>query len=209
LYRLVEEPMSATRTREVWSHEDKERGLAALVIAGSSQKASELTGISDSTLRSWRTANPERYEKLRTELHGKVAEQIASDAEEMAQRLYRIEVKMADKLEAEIDTLNAKDLSGAFRNVSTSKALQIDKVSSPLRERPSHVQQSRDLAYDGERRAKRASSAVRVAALPPTIPTHGTALAHTQSQVVPAMCADANAHRPMSWHELERACALA
>jgi transposase-like protein len=145
LYRLVEEPMSATRTREVWSHEDKERGLAALVIAGSSQKASELTGISDSTLRSWRTANPERYEKLRTELHGKVAEQIASDAEEMAQRLYRIEVKMADKLEAEIDTLNAKDLSGAFRNVSTSKALQIDKVSSPLRERPSHVQQSRDL----------------------------------------------------------------
>jgi hypothetical protein len=27
-----------------------------------------------------------------------------------------------------------------MRNVSTSKALQVDKISSPLRERPSHVQ---------------------------------------------------------------------
>jgi hypothetical protein len=82
----------------------------------------------------------------------------------MVQRLYRIEVKMATRLEAEVDSLDAKDLAGAFRNVTTSKALQIDKLSSPLRERPSHVQQGRDLdqvvqlwrdSSDSTRRARR------------------------------------------------------
>jgi hypothetical protein len=131
--------------RSVYAMEDRERGMAALIVAGSSAQASELVNIPASTLREWKADHPERYAQLRTELHGKVAEQIASEAEHMAQRLARIEHQMADKLEAGIDKLDAKDLPGALRNVTTSKALQIDKLSSPLRERPSHVQQGRDL----------------------------------------------------------------
>jgi hypothetical protein len=128
-----------------YAHEDKERGMAALIVSGSSAKASELTGIPASTLREWKKEHPERYEALRTELHGKVAEQIASDAEEMAQRLYRIEVKMADSSKPKSTASDAKDLAGAFRNVTT-RAKRYRSTSSVSRlESARHVQQGRDL----------------------------------------------------------------
>jgi hypothetical protein len=41
-----------------------------------------------------------------------------------------------------IGALKPSDVASTLRNVSTSKALQVDKISSPLRERPSHVQHS-------------------------------------------------------------------
>jgi transposase-like protein len=126
------------RTR--YSLEDRERGLAALVIAGSSIRASEVTGIQASTLREWKMDHPERYEALRHDLEPQVARTIAAEAESLAQRIASLEHRTIDHIEATIDELKPSEAAGALRNLTTSKALNVDKVSSPLRERPSHVQ---------------------------------------------------------------------
>lgn len=129
-----------------WSLEDRERGLTAWVLAGSSIKASELTGISDSTLRDWKQEDPDRFDKLREDLEPRVVKKIAAEAESLAIQIAEREAKLLDSLDdAAIAKLEAKDIAGTLRNLSTSKALQLDKVSSPLRERPSHVQPTMDL----------------------------------------------------------------
>jgi transposase-like protein len=128
-----------TRTR--YSLEDRERGLAALVIAGSSFRASEVTGIPAPTLRDWKTEHAERYEALRHELEPQVARTIAAEAESIALKLSQVEHDLADALTPDvIEALKPAEIAATMRNVSTSKALQVDKISSPLRERPSHVQ---------------------------------------------------------------------
>jgi transposase-like protein len=89
-----------TRTR--YSLEDRERGLAALVIAGSSIRASEVTGISDATLRTWKQENPDRYEALRHELEPQVARTIAAEAETIALKLSQVEHDLADALTPDV-----------------------------------------------------------------------------------------------------------
>lgn len=129
-------------TGTVHAPEDIERGLAALVIAGSSTRASEVTGINDATLRAWKSKHADRYEQLRHELEPQIARTIAAEAETLAQRIALLEHATVDRIEATIDELKPGEAAGALRNLSTSKALQVDKISSPLRERPSHVQHS-------------------------------------------------------------------
>lgn len=128
------------RKRSRYSPEDIERGLAALVIAGSSVRASEVTGVKDVTLRAWKQEHAERYEQLRHELEPQIARTIAAEAETLAQRIAGLEHQTVDQIEATIAELKPAEAAAALRNLSTSKALQVDKISSPLRERPSHVQ---------------------------------------------------------------------
>lgn len=128
-----------------FSLEDQERGLAALIITGNSSRAEELSGIDAATLRAWKTRDPARYERLRTELNPKVAERLASDAEELTQRYQEAQRETLDRYMDKIDEMDAKDLAGAQRNLATAAALNVDKISSPLRERPSHVQQGKSL----------------------------------------------------------------
>lgn len=139
----------------VYSPEEVERGLAALVIAGSSPRASEVTGIPASTLKTWRHAHAERYEQLRHELEPQIARTIAAEAEAIAQKLSEREHQLADALTPEaISQLKPAEVAATLRNVTTSKALQVDKISSPLRERPSHVQQNTSIDELTRRMAK-------------------------------------------------------
>jgi transposase-like protein len=137
--------MSAITTRSVYSPEDRERGLTALILAGSSPKASEVTGIPEATLRAWKRDHSERYEQLQDELEPRIVKKIAAEAENIVLRLAHIQHKAIDQLEGNIDELKPAELAAASRNLATTSALYIDKHSSPLRERPSHVQQGRDL----------------------------------------------------------------
>jgi transposase-like protein len=137
--------MSAITTRSVYSPEDRERGLTALILAGSSIKASEVTGIPAPTLRDWKRDHHERYEQLQDELEPRIVKKIAAEAENIVLRLAHLQHRAIDKLEDNIDELKPAELAAASRNLATTSALMIDKHSSPLRERPSHVQQGRDL----------------------------------------------------------------
>jgi hypothetical protein len=134
------------RTRRHYAPDEIEQAMAATIISGSSLRAEELTGIPSRTIRAWCQEQPERYEAMRTQLHGRVAEQIASNAESLVHRITEKEGQVLDALDVDkISQLDAKDIAGTLRNLSTSKALQVDKISSPLRERPSHVQQLQGL----------------------------------------------------------------
>jgi transposase-like protein len=134
------------RKRSVYGLEDRERGMTTLILAGSSRKAGELTGISEDTLRAWKREHRERYEQLQDELEPRVVKKIAAEAESLVLQIADREAAILQSFtDDEIKSLDPKDKAATLRNLSTSKALQVDKVSSPLRERPSHVQQGRDL----------------------------------------------------------------
>jgi transposase-like protein len=136
----------ATRTRSRYSPEERERGLTTLILAGSSTKASEILGISEDTLRCWKREHRDQYERLQTELEPRVVKKIAAEAESLVLQIADREAAILKSFtDTEIAGLDPKDKAATLRNLSTSKALQIDKLSSPLRERPSHVQQGRDL----------------------------------------------------------------
>jgi transposase-like protein len=133
------------RKRSRYSPEERERGLTTLILAGSSVKASELTGIPEGTLRDWKREHRQRYEQLQEELEPRVVKKIAAEAENIVLRLAHLQHKAIDQLEESMGELKPAELAAASRNLATTSALMIDKHSSPLRERPSHVQQGRDL----------------------------------------------------------------
>jgi transposase-like protein len=129
-----------------WTPEDRERGLTALVLAGSSTIAEKECGIPATNLRDWKSKYRDEYDRLAKDLEPKVVDKIAAEAESMALRIAEREAEIIRRLtDQKIDDLNGKDMASALKNLSTAKALQIDKLSSPLRERPSHVQQGNDM----------------------------------------------------------------
>jgi hypothetical protein len=126
------------------SHYSRERideGLSALVITGSETRASELTGIPKQTIHNWERSQAKRMEELRHELEPQVAKQIAATAEHLTQRSFQVQAKILDRFDDDtISELKPADMAGALRNLQTHAALGIDKLSSPLRQRPSHMQ---------------------------------------------------------------------
>jgi hypothetical protein len=139
-----------------YSPAEIDKALSAYILCGdNAQQAHKLLvsygdknpPVSRSILN-WTEWHADRLHELREELHPQIAKKIAADAEGMAIRLAQAEVQIAERLvEAlERDELPAKELSGALRNITTSKALQVDKLSSPLRGRPTVIHGSQDPA---------------------------------------------------------------
>lgn len=127
------------------SPEEIERGLTALILAGSSTKAAEACGIPDATLRAWKRQHPDIYERLQNDLEPRIVKKIASEAEGIVLRLAEIQHDVLDQFDKTKHELKPSELAAASRNLATTSALYVDKHSSPLRERPSHVQQGTDL----------------------------------------------------------------
>lgn len=95
------------------------------------------------TLQTWKHAQD--YAEIEAELASEVASRIAAQAEAIALRIEEAErlaiEKVRDRLERDLDEQPAATL----RNLSTSKALQIDKLSSPLRGRPTVIHGAAEL----------------------------------------------------------------
>jgi len=106
-----------------------ERALTALALAGDNAvRASATIGIPDRTLRDWRQKYRDRYDEIRLELAPQIEQQIVQEA-----RAFAITAGQAERelLQATLEaTRNGtiKDPASALRNITTSKALQIDKV---------------------------------------------------------------------------------
>lgn len=136
--------------RRSYSLEDREAGLAALVLqAGSSTKAHQALkqqglDVPQQTLDSWKTQHAERYAELQAHLAPKVADKIAAGAERLALMIEEAESKLIASMMDDLESMDAKEKAAALRNLSTSKALQVDKLSSPLRGRPTVIHQAQD-----------------------------------------------------------------
>jgi hypothetical protein len=96
-------------------------------------------------LRDWKKEHADVYERLQNDLEPRIVRKIAAEAEGIVVRLASIQHDVLDQFEATKDELKPGELAAASRNLATTSALYVDKHSSPLRERPSHVQQGADV----------------------------------------------------------------
>lgn len=84
-----------------YSAEDVERGLAALAVNGSSEIASEQTGIPASTLRTWKLRQPDEFDELRREKRTPLIEELWAGARDAIARI-RDQIKEASAKDAAV-----------------------------------------------------------------------------------------------------------
>lgn len=156
---------TAALSRSTYDTETVERALWALALhAGSPQQASEALAeqgisIAKQTLHRWKTQHAERYEQVRKEASSQIADRIASEAEAFMLAAAETERLALRKLHEQIENDQIKDVSSALRNITTSKALNNDKIASPLRGRPSVVVERRT-ADEALKRLERLAASV-------------------------------------------------
>jgi hypothetical protein len=135
----------AARKRRRYSPEEIERGLTALILAGSSREAEEVTGINARTLRDWKQDHSATYHRLMDSLEPTVVKKIAGESEQIVNRIFGLTHATLDQYENTVHELKPSEAAAAARNLATTSALYVDKHSSPLRERPTHVHQGQDM----------------------------------------------------------------
>lgn len=154
--------------------DEVDQALLALIATGdNATRALDLlkqAGVenvpSRATLRKWADSlHADRYVTLQTEQAPKIAERIAGQAEGLALVYNALEAEIAERLKNEVKNLKPADLSGAVRNIATAKALQIDKISSPLRGRPSSIVEHRDPKQAAQALARRLGVAIESTAV--------------------------------------------
>lgn len=132
--------------------EQKELALHTLALTGNRyEHACDLLrnhpegfDVSRQLLHRWATHQlPDRYEEIRTQVSQQVAQRVANQAEEIALAAGNLELQLIQDLEAKRTDMDARDVATAIRNISTTKALNIDKISSPIRGRPTIIHSDR------------------------------------------------------------------
>ena len=130
-----------------------ERGLWTLALhAGRPTAAAEAlqaqgVHIDKQTLHRWKTEqHAARYEEIRNEAAQEIALRVAADAEESMLRAGELERKLFDHINTALDAGQIKpgDLAPTLKNVTTTKSLNNDKISAPIRGRPSVITETRD-----------------------------------------------------------------
>ncbi len=136
-----------------YTKEDVDRALTAIALyGGSSRRAARYLNdnghpIPRETIDRWaRISHTARYDEIRNHQAPLIAERIASEAEAVALRASRIEHMIIDRIEEQLPNIPAEKLPETLRNITTTKSLNVDKVASPLRGRPSRITEVRDVS---------------------------------------------------------------
>jgi hypothetical protein len=79
------------------SPEDIERGLTALILAGSSTVAEEVCGIKATTLRTWKVKHADQYERLQRDLEPRIVQKIAGESEGVVSRIFGLQHATLDQ----------------------------------------------------------------------------------------------------------------
>ena len=134
-----------------YTDHDIEVALVHLVLSGgnATRAVQELKALgarapSATALNSWRRSDPGRYSRIQNEHALRVVERVASASEALAMKQIRAEEALTDRVLADIPLMKVGDAAAALRNVTTSKALQFDRVSGPIRGRPTVIVARRD-----------------------------------------------------------------
>jgi hypothetical protein len=151
--------------RKRYTREQIDRCLLALLAFPTSEDAArycrEEHGIevTAGVLRAWRSRiYRDRWVQLAAEHQDQIAQALAVEAETIAAKAALAEHRLLDRLLAEADRIDARDLAGTLRNVTTTKSLNVDKISTPLRGRPSAVVEHRTIDEIARRWAHRLAS---------------------------------------------------
>jgi hypothetical protein len=84
----------------------------------------------------------QRYQQLRQELVPRIHAKIAAECEDTARFAGQVEREMLVKLAKDFEQLAPRDQAGAIRNVSTVKAINVDKAAL-LRGQPTEIVEHR------------------------------------------------------------------
>ena len=87
------------------------------------------------TLTDWRRKRPELWAQVREEIGPIIEAETVDQARGIVELATQKERELLQALD--VSALDARDIPGALRNISTTKALQHDKVIMPLTGRPS------------------------------------------------------------------------
>lgn len=135
-----------------YSLEEVEAGLSALAIwHGNGRQAARVLKeqgleIPERTLYDWRKTHADRLAELQEQIVPKVREKLAQQFEVIGMRSAELTLKSLEKYDDKLDGLEARDLAGAIRNISTTGAIGVDKASL-LRGLPTEIRQT-DSAED-------------------------------------------------------------
>jgi hypothetical protein len=100
------------------------------------------------TIEGWvRKIHRERYQQLRHELVPRIHAKIAAECEDTAELAGQLEREMLVKLGKDYKQLAPRDQAGAIRNVSTTKAINVDKAAL-LRGQPTEIVEHRQSAAE-------------------------------------------------------------
>lgn len=141
--------------KQSYSEEDKRIALTVAIKVGNCREASDLLAHGDATnslgkavtvpartLQDWLTRYPDLAYDVRESLKHEMSIRAAQQADAIILKSGRIEDKLLDRLDDGIEELPMKDVAAALRNVSTTKALNNDKIVGPNRGRPTVVVQT-------------------------------------------------------------------
>jgi hypothetical protein len=100
------------------------------------------------TIEGWvRRVHSQRYQQLRAELVPRIHAKIAAECEDTAELAGQLEREMLVKLAKDYKELAPRDQAGAIRNVSTTKAINVDKAAL-LRGQPTEIVEHRHSAAE-------------------------------------------------------------
>jgi hypothetical protein len=142
--------MSARIQRHDYTEDEIDRALVEVALCNGNTYAAhrnlKATGIDipRATIRDWATkTQTERYQRLRVELVPRIHAKIAAECEDTAELAGRLEREMLVKLAKDYKDLAPRDQAGAIRNVSTVKAINVDKAAL-LRGQPTEIVEHRE-----------------------------------------------------------------
>ncbi|WP_259314917.1 hypothetical protein [Capillimicrobium parvum] len=163
--------------RRVYTEHDQAEALMMLAVCrGNAEEARRrMKARGDdpppaSTLNMWRTAQADRYEDIRSEISVKITAEVANQAEEIMLEAGELEREMLARIREELPNIKPGELPGALRNVTTTKALNNDKIAGPIRGRPTVITEHRDatqILAELQRLGVIDSTAEEISALPP------------------------------------------
>jgi hypothetical protein len=137
--------VKAEGRRFSYTDEEINRGLTAVALcSGNTRRAEHMLceqglAIDHKRLWAWQNLNfPTEYEIIKDQVVPQVYAGIAQSSEALAQRQADLEEKLTDEVEAALPHMKPGELSTALRNVTVSKAVNIDKASL-IRGRPSVI----------------------------------------------------------------------
>lgn len=136
--------------RSTYSLEQVEAGLAALAIwHGNTRQAARVLKeqgieIPRTTLQEWKKGYAERLNELTEQIVPQVREKLAQQFELIGMRSAELTLETLDEYGDKLKDLDARDLAGAIRNVSTAGAIGIDKASL-LRGMPTEIRKTENV----------------------------------------------------------------
>ena len=117
-----------------YSEAEVKLGLEILAATGNAREASRrlaATGRLDvipATLLSWKKRYPEQFEAIQHDIRDQIDKAVVREARDIIREVAQVEMLAVEKTRIGLEDGSIKDPSTALRNLSTSKAINIDKV---------------------------------------------------------------------------------